>query len=278
MLKFWSLLFIIAFQWIVLDCICLTMTHVLQDILAILHKWGSPISAYAYKRILVVVHSLIPLYATMAWHSAEADTNTFVTQCPEEIHDLANERVVSILAFNRLQARHWVRIDYDIMLYRIHVLIIVKCQCDCCCLSSKDATVIWEVCGQRSAIRLTILEMAVDDCCCPHSLVNLRSVSGDFIMWSLSIAILSEFDLSPFSCDHAFADPFSEAVSLRFVFMCSWRKGWCLQGADRFYVNLCRYHGFLYFETDDFCRGLGHSPLSIWPRMIQISCGWGKFM
>ena len=103
--------------------------------------------------------------------------------------------------------------------------------------------------------------MAVDDRCCPHSLVNLRSVSVDFIMWSLSIEILSEFGLSLFSCDHAFADPFNEAVSFRFVFMCSWREGWCPQGADRFYVNLCRSHGFLYFETNGFCRGSGHSSL-----------------
>ena len=32
----------------------------------------------------------------MAWHPAEADTGAFVAQCPEEIHDLANERIVSI--------------------------------------------------------------------------------------------------------------------------------------------------------------------------------------
>ena len=202
-----------------------------------------------------LVHYLIPLYATMAWHPAEADMSTFVAQCPEEIHDLANEKVVSIFTFNRLQARHWVRVDYDIVLCRIHVPIIVQCQCDCCCLSSKDGTVIWESFGQLAASRLTILEMAVDDCWCPHSLVNLRSVSVDFIMWSLSIVILCEFGLSLFSCDQAFADPFNEAVSLRFVFMCSWPEGWCLQGADRFYVNLCRSHGFLYFETDGFCRG-----------------------
>ena len=49
--------------------------------------------------------------ATMAWHPAEADTSAFVAQCPEEIHNLANERVASIFAFNRLQARHWVRVD-----------------------------------------------------------------------------------------------------------------------------------------------------------------------
>ena len=129
-----------------------------------------------------------------------------------------------------------------------------------------------------AASRLTVLEMAVDDRCCPHSLVNLRSVSVDFIVWSLSIAILFEFGLSLFSCDHTFAHPFNEAVSLRIVFMCSWREGWCPQGADRFYVNLRRYHGLLHLETNGFCRGLGHSSFSIWPREIQISCGWVKFM
>ena len=85
--------------------------------------------------------------------------------------------------------------------------------------------------------------------------------------------MLSEFGLSLFSCDHAFADPFNEAVSLRFVFMGSWREGWCLQGTDRFHANLCRCHGFLYFETDGFCRGLGHSSFSFWPRMIQMWLG-----
>ena len=139
-------------------------------------------------------------------------------------------------------------------------------------------TVIWESFGHLAAIRLTILELAVDDRCCPHSLVNLRSVSVDFIMWSLSIVILSEFGLSLFSCDHTFAHPFNEAVSLRIVFMCSWQKGWCLQRADRFYVNLCRCHGFFYFENNWFCRRSSHSSFSIWPRKIQISCGWVKFM
>ena len=109
----------------------------------------------------------------MAWHPAEADTSGFVAQCPEEIHDLANERVVNIFAFNRLQARHWVRVDYDIVLYRIHVPIIIQCQCDCCCLSSKDGTVIWESFGQLAANRLTIQEMAVCALLCVQS-VNRR--------------------------------------------------------------------------------------------------------
>ena len=34
-------------HWIALHCICLTSTQVLRDILAVLHKWGSPIAAYA---------------------------------------------------------------------------------------------------------------------------------------------------------------------------------------------------------------------------------------
>ena len=105
----------------------------------------------------------------MAWHPTQADTGAFVAQCPEEIYDPANERVVSIFALNWLQARHWVRVDYNIVLYRIHVPIIVQCQCDCRCLSSKDGTVIWESFGQLAASRLTILEMVVDDRCCPHS-------------------------------------------------------------------------------------------------------------
>ena len=134
----------------------------------------------------------------MAWHPAQADTSAFVAQCPEESHDLVNERVVSIFTLNCLQARHWVRVDYDIALYRIHVPITVQCQCDGCCLSSKDGTAIWESFGQLAASRLTIFEMVVDDCCCPHSLVNLRSVSVNFTMWSLSIAILYEFGISLF--------------------------------------------------------------------------------
>ena len=126
----------------------------------------------------------------MAWHPAEADTSAFVAQCPEEIHDLANERVVGIFSHNCLQARHFVSVDYNIVLYRIHMPIVGQCQGDGCCLSSKYGTVIWESFGQLAASRLTILEMAVDDPCCPHSLVNLRSVSVDFIMRSLGIAIL----------------------------------------------------------------------------------------
>ena len=91
-------------------------------------------------------------------------------------------------------------VDYNIMLYRIHVLVIVQCQCDCCCLSSKDGTVIWESFGQLVASCLTILDMAVDDRCCPHSLVNLRSVRVDFVMWSLSIGHIWGLQFNRYIC------------------------------------------------------------------------------
>ena len=71
-------------------------------------------------------------------------TRAFVAQCPEEVHDMTNERVFCILALNRLQARHWVRVEYNIVLYRVHVPIIVQCQGNGCSLSSKDGAVIRE--------------------------------------------------------------------------------------------------------------------------------------
>ena len=64
------------------------------------------------------------------------------------------------------------------------VPMIVQCQGDGLSLSSKHSAVIWESFGQLAASRLTILEMAADDWCCPHSLINLISISVDFIMLS----------------------------------------------------------------------------------------------
>ena len=120
----------------------------------------------------------------MAWHPAEANTCAYVAQCPEEVPDMTNERVFRIFALNRLLAKHWVRVEYNIMLYRAHVPSIVQCQGNGWSLTSKDGAVIRESLGQLSAVRLTILEMAVDDRCCPNPLVNLRSISVDFIVWS----------------------------------------------------------------------------------------------
>ena len=64
-----------------------------------------------------------------------------------------------------------------------HVLVIVQRQTDGCSLSRKDGAVVWQSFGQLAAGCLTILEMAVDDCCCPHSLIHFGAISVYIIMW-----------------------------------------------------------------------------------------------
>ena len=46
-----------------------------------------------------------------------------------------------------------------------------------CSLSSKDGAVVWQSFGQLEAGCLTILEMAIDDCCRPHSFILEQSAS-----------------------------------------------------------------------------------------------------
>ena len=86
---------------------------------------------------------------------------TFVIQQPEEVHDMANKRVLSVFTLNRLQAGHWVRVNYYIVVDWAHVLVIVQSQGDGCSLSSKHDAVVWQSFGQVAAGCLTILEMAV---------------------------------------------------------------------------------------------------------------------
>ena len=162
----------------------------------------------------------------MAWHPAEANTCAFVAQCPEDLHDMKNERV-SISSPSIALARHWVRVEYNIVLYRVHVPIIVQCQGNGCSLSSKDGAVTQGSLGQLTAGLLTILEMAIDDHCRPNPLVNLRFISVDFIVWSLCIMILSEFGLRLFSSDHTFTHSLNEVVFLWIILMCPGWKAWC---------------------------------------------------
>ena len=131
-----------------------------------------------------LVNSFISVYATMAWYPAETNTCAFVIQQPKEVHDMANKRVLSVFTLNRLQAGHWVRVDYYIVVDWAHVLVIVQCQSDGCSLSSKDGTVVWQSFGQVAAGCLTILEMAVDNCRCSHSLIHFGAISEDFVVWS----------------------------------------------------------------------------------------------
>ena len=106
-----------------------------------------------------------------------------------------------------------------------------------------------------------LMEMAVDDCRCPHSLVYFGAISVDFIMWSLCFTKLIELTLGFLSRDHAFTYSFNEVVSLGILIMRSWWKVGCPQGADQFGIDLCRGHGFLYFETNGRGWGSGHASL-----------------
>ena len=122
----------------------------------------------------------------MTWYPVEANTRGFVAQHPEEVHDIADESFFSIFVLNHLQARHWVKVDYSIMLHRIHAPMILQCQDDGCSLSIKDGAVIQESFRQLAASCLTILEMAIDDCCCPHSFIKLQ--------WRLHHVVLQHHD------------------------------------------------------------------------------------
>ena len=108
------------------------------------------------------------------------------------VHDKEDGRVPSTFILNRLQTGHWV--DYYIILYRVHVLITVRCQRHGCGLKNKEGAVGWQPIGQLTASRHTILEIAISYCCCTHSLVILGPVNVDFIMWFLSAVIFIGFD------------------------------------------------------------------------------------
>ena len=85
---------------------------------------------------------------------AEADTCAFVPQCPKEVHDtcMTNERVFRLFALNRLQARHRVGVEYNIVRYEIHVPVFVQCLGNVCRPSSKDGAVILGCFGQLAAL------------------------------------------------------------------------------------------------------------------------------
>ena len=158
-----------------------------------------------------------------------------------------------------------------------HVLIIRECETDGCSLGCKDGAVVRQSFGQLAAGCPTILEMAVDDRRCPHSLVHFGAISVDFNMWSLCFMLLIELSLGFLSRDHAFTY-FNEVVSLGIIVVRSWWKVGCPQGADQFGIDLCRGHGFLYFETNGRDLGSGHASSSIWPGSIYISSGLVEFM
>ena len=172
-----------------------------------------PVGLYLCRGSLELVG---PLFHFRQCHSGLVETNTcaLVTQWPEQVHDMANKRVLGVFTLNCLQTGHWVRVDCYIMMDWAHVLVIVQCQTDGCSLSCKDGAIVKQTFGQLGAGCLTILEMAVDDRRCPHSLVHFGAISVDFIMWSLCFTKLVELSLGFLSRDHAFTYSFNEVVSL----------------------------------------------------------------
>ena len=124
---------------------------------------------------------------------------------------------------------------------------------DHCSFNRKNCVVIQESLGKAAASYLTILEVAVDEHYCTHSLVYLWSVCIDFIMWSLSVTILLKIDLGLLSGTHTFGYSFNEAVSCRIVFVCSQWESWLPHGANQINTDLRRCHGCLYPETNRTC-------------------------
>ena len=98
-----------------------------------------------------------------------------------------------------------------------HALVIVQCQGDGCSLSGKDGAVVWQSFGQVAAGCLTIQEMGVDGCRCPHSLVHFGAISIEYIMSPLGFMILIELSLGFLSDDHTFAHSSNGVVSLGII-------------------------------------------------------------
>ena len=120
-------------------------------------------------------------------------TRALVTQWPEQVHDMANKRVLGVFTLNCLQTGHWVRVNYHIMMDWVHVFVIVQCQTYGCSLSCKDGAVVWQSYGQLAAGCLTILEMAIDDRRCPHFLFHFGAfvcMAGFVLAISHSIMLL----------------------------------------------------------------------------------------
>ena len=201
-----------------------------------------------------------------------------VAQWSEQVHDMADKRVLGIFTFNCLQTGHWVRVDYYIVMNWTHVLVIVQHQSDGCSLSCKDGAVVWRSFGQLAAGCLTIQEMVVDDRRCPHSLVHFGAISVNFVMWSWWLTILIELSLGFLYGDHTFAYSINEVVSHGIVIVCSLWEAGCPWGADQLGIDICRGHSCLYLETNGRGRGSGHASSPIWPGGVQISDGLVKFM
>ena len=124
-----------------------------------------------------------------------------------------------------------------------------------CSLGSNDGAVDRESFVSVAACLLTILEMVVD----------LGSVSVDFIKWPLGVTILIEFDMGFLSGEHTFVHSFNGAVSLRVVPTYSWWKiGFPLR-TNEISIDFSKDRSCVYLESNRMCGGSGHatSPIDL---------------
>ena len=146
-----------------------------------------------------------------------------------------------------------------------HAPVVVQCQTDGCSLSSKDGAVVWQSFAQLAAGCLTFLEMAVDDCRCPHILVHFGVISGvNFIVWSLYFTIVIELSLGFLFGEYTCAHPLND-VFLGTLFVRSWWNAGCPHGQTNSALisALCRGHGCLFPETNGRGRSRIMPPLPI---------------
>ena len=142
-------------------------------------------------------------------------------------------------------ARHWVRVEYNIVLYRVHVPIIVKCQGNGCSLSSKDGAVIRESLDSWRQVVSPFWKWRLTTAAAPTlSLILYPSVStslcGHWASWySLNLAWASSLVIIHL------LPPSMRCVFLWIILMCPWWKTCCPYMEHQFYIDLCRGHGFL---------------------------------
>ena len=142
---------------------------------------------------------------------------------------MTNKRVLGVFTLICLQTRHWVRVDYYIVMNWTHVSVIVQGQSDGCSVSSKDGAIVWQSLDSWQQAVSPSRKWWLMAAAAP-TLIHFGAICVNFIMWSLCFMILIELSLGFFSGDHTFAHSFNEVVSLGIVNLRSWCKaglvGW----------------------------------------------------
>ena len=120
-------------------------------VVSYLYSGHLPVGLYLGRESIFLVGSLFHFLQPQWLGTQQKRTRALVTQWPEQVHDMANKRVLGAVTLNCLQKEHWFRVDHYIMMDWAHVLVIVQCQTDGCSLCCKDGAVVWQSFGQLVA-------------------------------------------------------------------------------------------------------------------------------